>query len=180
MCDSIEEMTYIGKPRFYAEGDGLQISDTGFIAHSGRCHYRVDNLFVENEPVSVWFWYQERHGVRRLARDIMANMDPYMLGREHEEDRFIADILNYSTFWWVLALAFLKFDRAFVHSGMVVKDGMGIVLSGTGGCIFFVTENILAILGRKRYYLRLESFFVLGQLKCPFSLQNFLKKFENE
>lgn len=134
VCDSMKEMSFSGKSEFYAEGTGLQISDVGFIMNSGRCHYRVDNLFVENESVYIWLYYQERHGARKLAKTIIENMDPYCIGREHEEDRFISDTLNYSAFWWILALAFLKYDRAFVHSGMAAKRGMGVVLSGAGGC----------------------------------------------
>ena len=57
-----------------------------------------------------------------------------MIGRETEEDRFIVDTLDYSALWWILAIAFLKYNRVFVHSGMASKENRGIVLAGTGGC----------------------------------------------
>lgn len=134
VCDSIKDLSFSEEKVYYAEGKGLQISNSGFIMNSGRCHYRVDNLFVENEPVSIKLYYQERHGVRKMMKTMMAYVDPYAIGSEHEVDRFISDTLNYSAFWWILALAFLKYDRAFVHSGMAAKSNMGVVFAGTGGC----------------------------------------------
>lgn len=133
VCNSAKELAFSEKPRFYAEGKGLQINNTSFITSCGRLQYRVDNLFVENKPTYIWLFYHERHGLRKIVRNILTNIDPYMIGRESEEDRFIVDTLNYSAFWWILALVFLKYDRAFVHSGMAVKDGKGIALSGVGG-----------------------------------------------
>lgn len=134
VCDSTKEMAFDEGPRFYAEGKGLQVNDVGFIAHAGRLQYRVDNLFVENEPVRVWLYYNERHGWRRVAKTFLTNINPYMIGREGEEERFIVDTLDYNALWWILALALLKYERAFVHSGMATKKGMGVACVGTGGC----------------------------------------------
>lgn len=134
ICDTMNEMKFDDELKFFAEGKGLQISDTGFMTNIGRLRYRVDNLFVKEEPVHIWIYYDERCGLRKWAKTIFTYMDPYMLGRESETDRFITDVLDYTALWWILALAFLKYDRAFVHSGMAEKQEKGVVVAGTGGC----------------------------------------------
>lgn len=134
VCNSMNEMEFKQKPTFYAEGKGLQVNNTSFIASSGRLRYRVDNLFVENEPVYIWLYYSERRGLRRVGKTFLTHMNAYMIGRESEEDRFIVDALDYQALWWVIALALMKYNRVFVHSGMAAKEMKGVVLSGTGGC----------------------------------------------
>ena len=134
VCNSENEMNFSGEPMFYAEGKGVKINETSFISNIGRLQYRVDNLFIDNKPVCIWLYYNERHNIRRMIKTVMTNLNPYMIGRETEEDRFIVDTLDYSALWWILAIAFLKYNRVFVHSGMASKENRGIVLAGTGGC----------------------------------------------
>lgn len=134
VVDSKEAMAFAEqKSKFYAEGNALQINETSFMTKSGICHYRVDDLFVSKKPVHIWIYYEQRIGVRKAMKDVLANFDPYSIGREGEEDRFIGDFLSYSALWWILALALMKYDRVFVHCGAVSKDGKAFVLSGTGG-----------------------------------------------
>lgn len=47
ICDTMNEMKFDDELKFFAEGKGLQISDTGFMTNIGRLRYRVDNLFVK-------------------------------------------------------------------------------------------------------------------------------------
>ena len=134
VVDSKEAMAFAEQGLTFAAPDnGLQINGASFMVKPGRCNYRVDDLFVSGKPVHIWVYYEQRTGVRKAMRDVLANFDPYSIGREGEEDRFIGDFLSYSALWWILALALMKYDRVFVHCGAVSKGGKAFVLSGTGG-----------------------------------------------
>lgn len=70
-------------------------------------------------------------------------------------------ILSYSLFWYVVHVVLLRKDTAFLHAGVLEREGKGIVITGTGGC--GKTSTLFKLLENSEYSYLAEDFGIIDK-----------------
>lgn len=142
--------------------------DTFHVKKQGRS-YTVKNLFNREKPTEVILYVPnvKTYGIK-------GKMLGYLFGSDvcnHDlYSRFTLSVTDYSSLWYIFAITLMKCGCVFVHSGMMAKDGVGIVLSGTGGC--GKTSNMMELISNGSGYKYIsEDFGIISKEGFLYDMQ---------
>ena len=145
------------KARYTAISGKFRVNPDEFSVRERYYSYAVRHLFTGGTPELTILWTRKSTPVNAL-RDAVSIKT---IGTASEEKKFLEKTLNYSLFWYVLAVVLLRHGKCFVHSGIFADDAGAHVVAGSAGC--GKTSTLLKAMENPKCRYIDEDFGILGE-----------------
>lgn len=145
------------KPTNFCGKNTIDFNESGFSVNGNPYYsYQMVNAFSDG-PISVKVQVKHPSFVHKLLRLLkVASSVEYSSNISFLR----GELANYSFLWNLITLALLKKKCAFIHSGVLDKNGNALVLSGTGGC--GKTSTVLNLLRTEGMGYLAEDYGIVG------------------
>lgn len=149
--------TFNFKPVYYSLSGKIAFNENEYSVVKNNYIYKVEDLFNKNKPTILSVYWTRK---ATLTHYLMNYIYASSIGVYSNADKFVDSIMNYEVFWYIFAMVLMKYNKAFVHSGIVSCEGTAIVIAGTGGC--GKTSTLLQFLERSECKYIAEDFGIIG------------------
>ena len=153
------------EPELYSLSGGIAFNSNAFYVKRNTFSYVVMDLFQPNVMTKIYLYPRQGKRLKRVVQGFLRSD----VEKRNQYESFVRDVTNYGCLWYLFALALMKHDCVFLHSGILAKDGKGIVLTGTGGC--GKTSTMLEAIASHNYQYVSEDFGILSKDGMLYDMQ---------
>lgn len=119
------------EPKYYSLSAKIAFNEKEYRVKKDNFTYRVKNLFDKDKVTVLDInWTRTATICHWLRNHIRAKR----IGVYSNADYFVDSVMNYEVFLYIFAMVLMKYNKVFVHCGIVTYKEQAIVMTGTSGC----------------------------------------------
>lgn len=152
-------------PDYYSLSGSIAFNHSSFFIRKKNYSYIVSNLFDNNKPTDVILIPHHADIFERMKSMIRV----ITFSKYTKYDSFTEKVAAYDCLWYIFAITLMKKNCVFVHSGMMSKDNLGVILTGTGGC--GKTSTMMELITSSEFKYMAEDFGILDVSGIMYDMQ---------
>jgi len=126
MEDNIEE-----RVEYWSLSKSIAFNEFEYRVNKKHFVYSVSNLFNKNEKTILRINWKRKDSILNY---LIGHLRPKGIGAYKNSEMFVDSVMNYEVFLYVFPFVLMKYNKVFIHSGVITQGNEAVIMAGTSGC----------------------------------------------